>query len=398
MSHSSHRIAVLLPVEAEYPNRLLEGAIAYGAEHPEITLIEIPYTQSNPGASPLPAEPPDFDGTMVWLNSADTWVERLRAAKIPVVNTSRDWEDRGLPMVVFNRLGVEKLAFDHLATLGRKQIAYIGIDTSHSIQERRRKSFLDRAAQRSLDVAAFEIDFSNIAVNVNRLIKLDKDAARLLQNFLADLPKPAAVWCDDDYVARIICDHAAREGVRVPEDLAVLGLGDYSAARHGKPSISTIPQPGQLVGRRALKLLHRILDGKKLANTVIEVPPPPVLERESTRGGGLADERFQRVRREIRDRACEGLTVADLVKMLPMSQVTFSKHFACLFGRSPGEEIRHVKAEQAKHYLRSTTLSVERIADLCGFESQGNFSKFFKRQTGRTATEYRREKSPGEAD
>jgi AraC-like DNA-binding protein len=79
----------------------------------------------------------------------------------------------------------------------------------------------------------------------------------------------------------------------------------------------------------------------------------------------------------------------DLVKTLPMSQFTFTKRFTRLYGHTPGVEFRKVKTESAKYYLRATTFSVERIAGLCGFEQPGKFSRFFKRQTGMTPTDYR---------
>ncbi len=74
---------------------------------------------------------------------------------------------------------------------------------------------------------------------------------------------------------------------------------------------------------------------------------------------GCGVERFERIRQWINDHACEGLKVNDLVKMLPMSQFTFTKHFTSLYGHTPGEDIRRVKTERARHYLRSTSFSVE---------------------------------------
>lgn len=382
---SPYRIAVILPVESEYSNRLLEGVIEYAEGRTDIELIQLPYLRSGP--SPLPAPPYPFDGALTDLSVRDRWVEELLDAEIPVVNTSGEWWDRGPVTVAFDGGMAIQTAIEHLVSLGRGHLGYVGEASTESVSLSAQVRYFLREVE-SAGLAASAHEIGRVAAIENRLSHLPEDAAGALRAYLKGLPKPAAVHCEDDFVARVTCDEAARAGIEVPDELAVLGLGDYSVARLGSPPISTIPQPGKLVGYRALELLHHILDGSEApANDVL--PPPPVIVRESTGGGALADERFHRIRMWIHEHACEGLTVNDLVRSLPMSQFTFSKHFARLYGCTPGEEIRKVKTERAKHYLRSTTLSIERIAGLCGFEQQGKFSKFFKRQTGMTPSEYR---------
>jgi LacI family transcriptional regulator len=355
-----YRIAVILPVESEYSNRLLEGVIEYAEGRTDLALIQLPYLRSGP--SPLPVPPFPFEGALTHLSVRDRWAEELLAAEIPVVNTSGEWWDRGPVSVAFDGGLLIQTAVEYLVSLGRGHLGYVGEASTESVSlSAQVEHFLREVESAGLAVSAHEI--GRVAVIENRLSHLPADAAGALQAYLKGLPKPAAVYCEDDFVARVTCDEAASAGIEVPDELAVLGLGDYSVARLGNPPISSIPQPGKLVGYRALELLHHILDG--------------------------SEARFHRIRKWIHEHACEGLTVNDLVRSLPMSQFTFSKHFARLYGCTPGEEIRKVKTERAKHYLRSTTLSVERIAGLCGFEQQGKFSKFFKRQTGMTPSEYR---------
>lgn len=389
----TYRIAILLPVEPEYSGRLLEGALEYASDNKEITLIEMPYVRAMRSLyDPLPAGKLPFDGALVWLNTFDTWVERLLSEKIVVVNASGEWFMKGgekITTVAFKGPDVESMAVEHLAGLGCTHLAYAGAETSDSTELTRRQGcFLKMAADRGLTGSSFET--GNHGAIENRITSLPSEIGEELRRFLRQLPRPAGVWCEDDYVARLVCDYAQLEGLRIPDDLAVLGLGDYSVARLGDPPISTIAQPGQLIGHGAVELIHGVLSGKVERARSKTVPPPPVVVRESTGGGDRADERFETIRQWIEDHACEGLTVNDLVKMLPMSQVTFSKHFVRLYGCTPGEDIRRVKTEHAKRHLRTTHTPVEQIASLCGFEQHGKFSKFFKRQTGMTPSEYRK--------
>lgn len=383
---SSHRIALIFAVEDEYASRLMAGAIDYAQAHPEIKVVEIPYTRLGP--NPVQNPPFKFDAAVTFLALADTWVLELLDAGIDVVNTSGDWWNEVPSSVTFDGRLNRDLIFKHLLGLGRTNLAYIGEATSGSPTLIAQQAyFADLMRQAEVEPLVYEI--GRVAEIELRLTQLPDEKGKRLQGFLSSLPKPAAVACEDDYVARLVCEEAAKAGIRVPEDLAVVGLGDYAVSRLTSPPITTLPQPGEVIGHVAMEFAHKILEGTEKPGKRM-APSPPLVIRESTGGGMLADEQFATIRKLIHDQACEGLQVGELVDMLPMSQFTFSKHFQRLYGRTPGEEIRHVKIEQAKRHLRSTNSSIERIATLCGFEQQGKFSKFFKRETGMTPTEYRR--------
>lgn len=383
-----YKIAIILPAEPEYSSQLIEGALAYVEEHPEITLLEMPFIRKK-GVSPLPDGPLEFDGALLWLNLLDVWIERMIAEDVVVVNVNNEWNDLNLPIVAFDSDATEKLALDHLTELGYPQIAYIGTTTSMSESRTlTQNNFLNEGRRRGLEIDSFEI--GSVDGIDNRITNISDKAVERLRTFLTNLEKPTAIWCEDDYLARIICDQAILIDLKIPEDLAVLGLSDCLIARISKPQISTIPQPGKLIGHRAVELIHQLLSGESLPTTRVSLPPPPVIIRQSTSPEMVTDKRFELIYQWIQDHACEGLTVNELVKMLPMSQVTFSKLFFRIFGCTPGEEIRKVKVKKAKHYLRSTDFSVEHISDLCGFSQSGKFSKFFKRQVGTTPSVYRK--------
>lgn len=183
---------------------------------------------------------------------------------------------------------------------------------------------------------------------------------------------------------------AADAGGAVPGDLAALGVGDFREAQMGIPGISTIAQPGRLVGSAALAMVHRMLQRQQLAERKVIIPTPPVTIRQSTVAQVSANAPVLLAREWIYKRACEGLTVNDLVELVPMSQHTFSKGFSELFGHTPGEAIRQVRCERAQHYPRATNLTVERIGELCGYSDSARFGNFFKRVTGTSPGQYQR--------
>ena len=73
---------------------------------------------------------------------------------------------------------------------------------------------------------------------------------------------------------------------------------------------------------------------------------------------------------------------------------TLHRAFMTRCGRTPGAEIRRVKMERAQYYLRTTSLSITHIADLCGYNEHSKFCNFFKRETGLTPSQYRDSNSP----
>jgi AraC-like DNA-binding protein len=181
-------------------------------------------------------------------------------------------------------------------------------------------------------------------------------------------------------------------GLRIPEDVAVLGLGNFRAADCCNPPLSTIPLPGERIGHHAFAVLDRRLSGESGFPSYLPVEPPPIVARQST-GGDFARDPLHRVLALITARACEGLTVREIAAAVSLSTQALNARFLQRFGRSPGEEIRRAKVATAKRHLADPRLSIARIADLCGFNQQSKFSNFFRRETGFSPRAWRQENS-----
>jgi len=143
-----------------------------------------------------------------------------------------------------------------------------------------------------------------------------------------------------------------------------------------------------------MRLLDEMLAGGSRARGPCYLPNPPIVQRESTgtpseQGDGDDIEKGPRL---IHERAGEGITVNEVMETLTISRVTLTKRFAQAYGRTPGQEIRRVRAEQAKQYLANTDITVTRIAGMCGFRDLNLLCVFFKREVGCTPSEFRRQR------
>ena len=95
--------------------------------------------------------------------------------------------------------------------------------------------------------------------------------------------------------------------------------------------------------------------------------------------------------RGSRENACDGIDVSDLLKAVPMSRTVLERRFTKLVGRSPKAEILRVQMARAKELLATTDLRLEEIAEKVGYDYHEYFCVVFKRETGQTPGEFRRQ-------
>jgi LacI family transcriptional regulator len=100
--------------------------------------------------------------------------------------------------------------------------------------------------------------------------------------------------------------------------------------------------------------------------------------------------------RFIREHACEGIKVEDILSAIPLSRSVLERRFSRILGRSPKEEILRVRLERVKQLLAETAFPLTKVADLAGFEHPEYLSVIFKKKTGQTPGQYRSQVRKGE--
>jgi AraC-like DNA-binding protein len=111
-------------------------------------------------------------------------------------------------------------------------------------------------------------------------------------------------------------------------------------------------------------------------------PPLLVDRRKSTRGYGRREPRILEAMEIIRREACEGLTVAELAARFPGTRRLFDMRFREAAGHSALDEILNVRLEQAMELLAHTNLPITSVAHFCGFQTELEFWKIFRKRTG----------------
>ena len=192
--------------------------------------------------------------------------ERLRRTAIPVVE-SWDLTDRPVDMLVgFDHLKVGSAVGGYFATRGWERIGAASGDDRRAL---RRLDGFEAALGREIPTA-----FVAAPSNLER-------GRQALAALLKQTPRLEAVFCSSDQLAHGVLVEASARGLRVPDDLAVIGFGDADFAAHLFPSLSTVHVDGPEIGRIAARMILARCRGEAVDEPVIDVGFR-IIERQST--------------------------------------------------------------------------------------------------------------------
>ena len=199
------------------------------------------------------------------------------------------------------------------------------------------------------------------------------------------LPKPAGVFAAYDIKGRQLLDACRDAGVAVPEEIAVVGVdNDELLCGLATPPLSSVIPNTRRTGYEAARLLDRMLQGEEVPPEGHFIPPLGVHARQSTDILAVEDREIAAAMRFIREQACDGITVEDVLRAVPLSRRVLERRFRAVVGRTPHEEILRLRLDRVKQLLAETDLSLERISTLAGFAHPEYMSVAFKREIGVT--------------
>jgi AraC-like DNA-binding protein len=330
---------------------------------------------------------------LIWATREALWVEDLLAAGVPLVSASGDWPVERVPCVSFDPERFVGRALEHLARLRPAMLLHLEFRiTGVPPMDRRCRQLAQAAARLGIACRSEELLSPGDGEDDVLLSRAPLEGApRLrLKAILRKLTKPAAIWCGVDYLGLRVCEMAAEMGIEVPGEVAVLGVGDFPAAANAPLPLSSLPLPGEQIGFRAVELLHGLLAHQRAIPPYTRVEPPPVVERESTRGRGRGGP-LERALGVIGNRCCEGVTAKEVAAAVGLSPQALHAQFLKHLGHPPGEEIRRARHGAAKRLLKDPRLSIAEVAVLCGFNQPGKFAGFFRRASGLSPRDWRKE-------
>jgi LacI family transcriptional regulator len=373
------RVALLVETSNAYGRGLLRGIMAYQREHQ----IWSTYLCRQDYEADLGEEISRWQGDGVIARIENQRIaDSLRRLKIPVVSLSTTDFLPGIPCFENDYDAIARLAVQHFTARGFRRVAFFGASHVYGWAKILLNAFLTQAAEADVECSVFRPSGSTSR-------KRSANDLELLK-WLKSLEKPVGIFACNDYAGRMLLDACQTNSIRVPDEVAVLAEdNDEVFCELADPLLSSIKQNSRKIGYDAAAALDQMMDGVTTKPSVTRVPPIEVVVRQSTDVLAVEDRSVASAVRFISEHACEGINVKDVLNHNPQSRRILEAKFKKLLGRTPHEEILCVRLKQVKTLLIETDLTLEAIADKCGFAHVEYLSVAFKRIIGIPPREYR---------
>ncbi len=374
-------IALLIESSNSYARGLLRGIMAYIHEHHPWSIYLPEHGRGN-----VPVN---------WLNSwhGDGIIARIENAKIaeavvnsgvPAVDMSAARLAPSLPWVETDDRAIATLAAQHLVERGFQHYAFCGDDRFNWSRWR------EDHFQACIKDTGFVCHRYPQAKGRKKNIPWEQEQQRL-SDWIRQLPKPVGVMACYDIKAQQLLDVCRTINVSVPEEVAIIGVdNDEILCNLSEPPLSSVIPNTRLTGYEAAALLDRMLAGQTVSSEAHLIKPLGIATRQSTDIQAIDDKFISDAVRFIRQHACDGINVQDVLKSVPLSRRILESRFQKIIGRSPHEEIVRIRLDRVKQLLEETDLSLIQIAERTGFQHPEYLNVAFKKQTGITPGSFRR--------
>jgi LacI family transcriptional regulator len=377
---SRPRVALLIETSNAYARELLYGIRSYLKEHQSWSI----YLAEHGRGDVLPAWLRAWKGDGIIARVENqTIAEGLLATGLPTVDVSFGLERSPFPRVVTDSHAASRLAADHLLERGFQHFGYCG-EARYHWSNLRSRVFFDHVTRSGSDCQVFQCPASR-----NESLAWEREL-ELIAAWIRGLPKPVGIMACWDIRGQQVLEACRRIGVAVPDEVSVIGVhNDELLCDLCDPPLSSVIPNARRAGHEAAALLDRMIGGESVSAQTILLEPIGIATRQSTDVVALTDAQISKAVRFIRERACEGITVDDVLRAVPMSRTVFERRFKKLLNRTPHDQILRVRIERVRTMLANTDLTLAQIAERTGFGHIEYLSVAFKRATGESPSRFR---------
>ncbi|MBS0265008.1 MAG: substrate-binding domain-containing protein [Planctomycetes bacterium] len=381
MSHDLIKIGLVFSYSLSYYRDIVRGIRVFSESNPQWVFTPI---APEPGAIES-IRPLDLNGLIAHIFTGELADALLRLRK-PVVNVSGVLPELKIPRVIADHEQVGRLAAEHFFDRGLRQFGFVGY-TNHEFSTGRELGFR-REIERAGFTTSSYLSNDRLHPEPTGLWRWDDK----LEHWLIGLPRPVGVLCSHDIQGVQLSEVCHRVGLRVPDDIALLGVDDDDLfCTLARPPLSSIALPGERIGFEAARMLHGLLSRskKRLQPWTVKLPSPGVMTRRSSDILAIEDGEVAKAVRYIRANALTPMGVPDILETVAVSRRSLERRFRAILGRGLAEEICRVRIAKAKELLSETEIPIAQVATNSGFSEAKHLSTAFRRKTGLTPTEFR---------
>jgi LacI family transcriptional regulator len=318
---------------------------------------------------------------------------KIRPLTVPLVEIGTGYHipkptDATVRLAVDNE-AIVRLAIQHFIERGFRNLAFCGLPHSNITPwaSERAKVFRRLAAEAGIKSSVFT---GRRGATLSWAAHQDG----LLQ-WLRSLKTPLGILACNDARALHVLDACRELGIRVPDEIAVVGIdNDELLCQSSSPPLSSVELGTRRMGYQAAVMLDRMMDGEEPRKMLYLIKPERVVSRMSSDALAIDDPDVAIAARFIRRQAPDRITVSDVVAEVAVSRSTLQLRFKNQLGQTIQAEIQRVRLEQARELILSTRLPLKQVAARAGFRHVQYMTTLFRRRFGQSPAQYRRMHRP----
>ncbi len=225
------------------------------------------------------------DGIIVATRSnenGDKYLRGIVESDLPVVVIGRDFQHEDVDFVSPDNLRGGFEATQHLIDLGHERIGFIGANITAGSSLKRLQGYLKALKQHNIEVDERLITGRNENDTEVPGYSTEEIGFEGMKRLLSLPNPPTAIFARNDFTAIGAMSAIKEAGLRIPEDIAIVGFDDISLAVRTSPPLTTVRQPMRLEGELAAEMLLEKIKGKEKKTRRERILNCELIVREST--------------------------------------------------------------------------------------------------------------------
>ncbi|NQZ57849.1 MAG: DNA-binding transcriptional regulator [Lentisphaeraceae bacterium] len=378
MKNGRRHVTLMVNMNKAYERRVVKGVARYLKENTNWSL----YVESDPLGKKTDLNDWSGDGIIANLDDPEIY-DMVKKLSIPVVGFASRQLDIDMPYINCDANSVAELAAEHFIERGFRRFAYYGSasDSSDDWSQKLCTSFTQVIEEQSYQCSPYQGDCESPQkwqINLPDLMK-----------WLQTLELPCALLAATDSQARHVLEACTQVGIKVPEELAVIGVdNDEMSCDLAIPPLTSINQGSDKLGYETACMLDVMMNGEEVASSYA-IQAQGLIVRQSTDVLAIEDPLLKQALAFISQEAGNSILVDDVCKFCNISRATLENKFKTILERSVHAEIGRMKLKKVEELLIHSDLPLKRIAHVTGFSTVQYMSSKLKASSGLTLQEFR---------
>jgi LacI family transcriptional regulator len=375
------RVGIMLTMDTEHWHGVLQGLADGFRAAPSVQVVKISRPERFEAAALRRLK---LDGLITRIASKED-EDLLAKAGLPVINVSGRFAADRLTNVIHDDERVGALAAAFFRRRGYASFGFCGVER-HRSSRLRRQGFLK--ALRGDGITVAEVILPELSEGDAPSPK----AVKRLASWIEPLPKPLAIFCFNDAIARAVAEACAEVAMTIPDDVAVLGVdNDDIQLGFSAVALSSIELNRRLIGLKAAQRLLQMVEEPMMPVETLRVPPLKIVARGSTDKLAVNDPVVAAALDYIADRLGNSIYVEDVARETGVSRRSLEMRFRAALKTSVYAEVQRQQLERAEILLvENPKLTIAEVAYACGFQDARHLSVVCRRKLGCTPGSLRR--------